>query len=170
MDVSRTGSVRLTLDGALFVRPEPSGPSGPQQPIERGEFGHSHSSGLLDEDEGGDGAGDYDRHLKSLRPVLRRNADRMAASVAQHFPDGTRSSSPVGGSVLWLELPGNVDSERLFDAALEAGISIAPGPVFSVCGRYRNFIRLSFGHPWSDKIEDSVRWLGEQTRRLADSQ
>ncbi len=112
-------------------------------------------------------SGDYDRYLKTLRPELQCNAERMSAMVAQHFPRKTRTSKPVGGGVLWLELPEKVDSEALFDLAIEAGISIAPGLIFSPCNRYRNFIRLSYGHPWSDKIEDSVEWLGHKVAAMA---
>lgn len=112
-------------------------------------------------------SGDYGRHLKSLRPVLRRNAERMSALVAEHFPEATRTSRPVGGSVLWLELPQTVNADRLFDDAIDAGISIAPGRIFSPCACYENFIRLSFGHPWTDKTESAVRWLGERVTELA---
>ncbi len=112
-------------------------------------------------------AGDYDRYLKTLRPELQCNAERMSAMVAQHFPRETRTSKPVGGSVLWLELPEKVDSEILFDLAIEAGISIAPGLIFSPCNRYRNFIRLSFGHPWSGQIEESIEWLGHKVASIA---
>ncbi|MCH8850838.1 MAG: aminotransferase class I/II-fold pyridoxal phosphate-dependent enzyme, partial [Chloroflexi bacterium] len=31
-------------------------------------------------------SGDYDRYLKTLRPVLQQNAQRTSALVAQHFP------------------------------------------------------------------------------------
>jgi len=110
--------------------------------------------------------GDYSRHLKSLRPVLKQNAERMSALVAEHFPAETRTSKPVGGAVLWLELPGHVDAEQLFDAAIAAGISIAPGRIFSPSKRYSNFVRLSFGHPWTDRIEDAVRWLGKRVTEL----
>lgn len=112
-------------------------------------------------------SGNYSRHLKALRPVLRRNAERMNALVAEHFPDETRTSRPVGGSVLWLELPKNVDAEELFDDAIGAGISIAPGHIFSPCACYTNFIRLSFGHPWSDKTEAAMQWLGRRVHQLA---
>ena len=104
--------------------------------------------------------GEYDRHLKTLRPVLQRNAERMSAMIAQHFPPGTRVSRPRGGSVLWLELPRSVDGVELFEQALENGISICPGTIYSPSHRYRNFVRLSFGHPWSDQIEDAIRRLG----------
>lgn len=112
-------------------------------------------------------SGDYDRHLIKLRQVLRRNAERMSACVAQHFPASTRTSSPVGGSVLWLELPKAVNSEKLFADALEAGISISPGHIFAPDNRYANCIRLSYGHPWTARIEASIGWLGERARQLA---
>ncbi|MDH4072517.1 MAG: PLP-dependent aminotransferase family protein [Gammaproteobacteria bacterium] len=129
----------------------------------------SCSSGLLQQLTLADflASGDYDRHLKSLRPVLKRNAERMSACVARYFPAETRTSSPVGGSVLWLELPGAIDSVALFDEALAEGISIAPGPVFSPCDRYQSFIRLSFGHTWRADTETALGWLGRRARTLA---
>ncbi len=130
---------------------------------------YSCSSGLLQQLTLAEfmASGDYDRYLKTLRPVLQQNAERTSALVAQHFPPETRTSKPVGGSVLWIELPGNVNSEDLFDQAINHGISIAPGLIFSPCARYENFIRLSFGHPWSEEIEQSIAWLGKKVGELA---
>ena len=113
-------------------------------------------------------SGDYSRHLKALRPVLKRNSERMLALVAECFPASTRTSKPVGGSVLWLELPKNVDAEKLFDDAIAAGISIAPGQIFSPCACYKNFIRLSYGHPWTEKTESAIKWLGTEVQRRAE--
>lgn len=137
--------------------------------IERLKRSYSCSSGLLQQLTLSEflASGDYERYLKTLRPVLRCNAERMSALVGEYFPPETRTSRPVGGSVLWLELPQAVDSERLFDRAMEAGISIAPGLVFSPRRRYANFIRLSYGHPWSDEIEVALRWLGTEVATLA---
>jgi len=112
-------------------------------------------------------SGDYARHLKSLTPVLKRNSERLRALVAEHFPAETRTSRPVGGSVLWVEMPAKVNAEQLFDDAIEAGISIAPGHIFSPCACYANFIRLSFGHPWNEKTEDALKWLGRRVTQLA---
>lgn len=131
---------------------------------------YSCSSGLLQQLTLAEfmASGDYDRYLKTLRPVLQCNAERTRALVAQHFPSETRTSQPVGGAVLWLELPRPVNAERLFDTAIEAGISIAPGPIFSACNRYQNFVRLSYGHPWSEEIEQSLRWLGNKVSALSE--
>ncbi len=104
--------------------------------------------------------GDYDRHLLQLRSVLRLNAERSRALVAEHFPSSTRCTAPVGGSVLWLKVPGT-STETLFDQAIDVGISIAPGAIFSPQHRFKQYLRLSFGHPWSHSVEQAIAWLGE---------
>ena len=55
----------------------------------------------------------------------------MRAIVSRFFPEGTRMSSPAGGYVLWIELPPKVDAMRLYQLALERGITIGPGHMFS---------------------------------------
>jgi DNA-binding transcriptional MocR family regulator len=112
-------------------------------------------------------SGDYDRYLNTLRPALQCNAERMQSLISKHFPESTRTSCPVGGSVMWLELPPDVDAEALFDTAIAAGISTAPGHIFSPCNRYSNFVRLSFGHPWTEEIERSLAWLGNTVRTMS---
>lgn len=128
----------------------------------------SCSSGLLQQMTLADfmGNGDYNRHLKNLRPMLQRNMERMSSFVAEHFPSCTRTSRPVGASVLWLELPSSIDAVELFDSAIDAGISIAPGNIFSPCDRYSNFVRLSYGHPWSARVENALSWLGKKVGQL----
>ena len=139
------------------------------EPVEGLKRSFSCSSGLLQQLTLSEflATGDYDRYLKALRPVLQCNAERMRSAVAQHFPAQTRVSKPVGGSVLWLEMPRNVDAEQLFDNAIAAGISIAPGHIFAPRKRYSNFVRLSFGHPWSTEIDDAMTWLGAEVKRLS---
>ena len=44
----------------------------------------------------------------------------------------------------------------IFNKALERGISLLPGILFSATRRYKNFIRISCGQPWSEALEQSV--------------
>lgn len=104
--------------------------------------------------------GGYDRHLVSLRRHYGDQVLKMRAAVAEHFPEATRVSEPSGGFVLWVELPAGTDSWELFNRAMEHGISIAPGPLFSSSGKYRNFVRLNAGHPWDSRIADAVGTVG----------
>jgi DNA-binding transcriptional MocR family regulator len=139
-----------------------------QQEIHRLKRAFSLNSGYIQQETLADfmAAGDYARHLKALRPVLKRNCERMSALIAQHFPAATRVSQPLGGSVLWLELPGEVKGERLFEDALAAGISTAPGRIYTPCGCYEDFIRLSFGHRWSAETEKAIAWLGQHIHEI----
>lgn len=105
-------------------------------------------------------SGGYDRHLRRLRQALATQVQRVILAISQCFPEGTRVTRPAGGFVLWVELPKRVDSLELYREALEKRISIAPGPIFSAKQKYQNFIRLSCGQPWSDKLEQALITLG----------
>jgi DNA-binding transcriptional MocR family regulator len=73
---------------------------------------------------------------------------------------------PAGGSIVWLQLPGNADGSVLYRRALELGISIFPGEIFSNDGKYRDCVRVSCGTPWSSVIERAIGTLGRLCRDL----
>jgi DNA-binding transcriptional MocR family regulator len=62
--------------------------------------------------------------------------------------------------MLWVEMPKSVDALRLHRLALADGISIAPGPLFSVKRKYGNFVRLNYGHFDVGSTVDAVRTVG----------
>jgi DNA-binding transcriptional MocR family regulator len=110
-------------------------------------------------------SGGYDHHLRSVRRVYARQAAQMGDAIGRVFPEGTRVSRPQGGFVLWVEMPEGVDSLVLYEQAKKMGITIAPGPIFSVGGKYRNCIRLNAAN-WSSVVEVAIETLG----RLAGEQ
>ncbi|WP_116809213.1 PLP-dependent aminotransferase family protein [Steroidobacter cummioxidans] len=108
----------------------------------------------------------YDRHLDKLRQALRSQQGTALASIKQHFPSGSRVATPEGGYFLWIELPEQVDVLEVHRRAIEAHISIAPGPMFSARRQFRNCLRLNYGHPWTAQVEDAVAELGRIIRGL----
>lgn len=108
--------------------------------------------------------GGYDRHLRKLRHTYHRQVARMRDAVAEVFPADTRVSNPAGGFLLWLELARGVDSLALCEEARAAGISIAPGPMFSPDGRFKNCLRLSCGFPWEERMAASLTTLARMIR------
>jgi len=111
--------------------------------------------------------GGYDRHLRGLRARLQANLARAAATVAAEFPAGTRVSRPRGGYFLWVEMPSGVDALALHARAIDAGVAVAPGHVFSAAHVHASCIRLSCGDAWSDRIEGAIRLVGRLACRLA---
>jgi DNA-binding transcriptional MocR family regulator len=103
----------------------------------------------------------YDYHLRKIRKTYAQQARLMKAMVERFFPQGTKTSNPAGGYLLWVELPPRVDAMRLYRLALERGITVGPGQMFSVSDGYRNFIRLNYSTPWSGEIERAVIAVGK---------
>ncbi|TND05091.1 MAG: GntR family transcriptional regulator [Bacteroidetes bacterium] len=111
-------------------------------------------------------AGRFDLHMRHLRKALHVQCLRYTQAVAGYFPEGTKISRPVGGYVLWIELPGKINAFELYQAAMLHKISIAPGQIFSVHASHSQFIRVSFGMPWTPAIDKSLRILGNLAKGL----
>lgn len=106
-------------------------------------------------------SGEYDRHVTRLRGEYRLQVEKMRFFLGRVMPTGTRISRPQGGFVVWVELPRGVDAVELMHAALEHQVSLTPGMLFSATRKFRNFIRVNCGNPWSERIEAAVEKLGE---------
>ncbi|MGZ3749871.1 MAG: aminotransferase-like domain-containing protein [Mucilaginibacter sp.] len=104
--------------------------------------------------------GRYDLHMRNLRRALRMQCLRYMQAISTYFPADTKISRPQGGYALWIELDKTVNAFELYQAAIAQNISIAPGQIFSTDARFTNFIRISFGIPYDDKVEQSFRVLG----------
>jgi DNA-binding transcriptional MocR family regulator len=105
--------------------------------------------------------GGYDRHLRKVRAALQIQLREVGASIRRWLPAGVRWVRPAGGYFIWLEFPQAIDAMALHRLAIEQGISLAPGPIFSAKHAFKNCIRLNFGHPWSQQIDDAIRTLGK---------
>lgn len=109
-------------------------------------------------------SGGYDHHLRRLRREYAFSVEQMSQAVMRHFPEGTRVTRPAGGFVLWVQLPEGgdrqTDSLALYKQALKAGITLAPGYLFSASEQYRNFIRLNAA-TWNREVERAIIRLGE---------
>ena len=108
--------------------------------------------------------GGYERSLRQLRRRFDAHVDAARTVIAEAFPRGTRVTRPSGAFMLWVELPKGCDSVALFEKLIPRGITIAPGPMFSASGRYRNCMRLSLGQPWSARHEKALRDIGRLAR------
>jgi DNA-binding transcriptional MocR family regulator len=103
--------------------------------------------------------GGYDHHLRKICRVYARQTALFREAVIRYFPAGTRVSRPEGGYILWVEMPEEYNAFRLYEAALQEGIGIAPGRIFTIGDRYGNCFRLNAAF-WSERTEAALETLG----------
>ncbi|WP_305079990.1 PLP-dependent aminotransferase family protein [Methylobacillus glycogenes] len=102
----------------------------------------------------------FEQHLKQLRHTLRSQYVLIRNVIEESFPPGTTLSVPKGGYVIWIQLPAALDTLKLYRAALDNGITVAPGSIFSRKKDLTHYIRLNFSHLWTVAIEQAVRDVG----------
>ena len=108
----------------------------------------------------------FDDHVRRLRGVLRGKVEALMTALRAQFGDAAEFDDPVGGIFLWVTLPESVDTSRLAQAALQAGVAINPGAEWmtdAVPGRRR--LRLCFAHPSPEVIGEGVARLAEVCHR-----
>jgi 2-aminoadipate transaminase len=108
----------------------------------------------------------FTTHVPKLTRGLRAKLDTLMAALDEQFGTAAEFTDPKGGIFLWVKLPDNVDTLRLYQAALAAGVAINPGPEWSTDKAYgRSRLRLCFASPSHEQIRDGVALLAEVCRR-----
>ncbi|WP_111977881.1 PLP-dependent aminotransferase family protein [Algibacillus agarilyticus] len=103
----------------------------------------------------------YRAHLKRLSVEIEKRLNQMAQLIQTYFPSSVAICQPKGGLFLWLEFLAHVDSMDFYQAALAQGISVSPGEIFSMTGRYKNCVRLTIGLTNEIKLEAAIKKLSE---------
>jgi DNA-binding transcriptional MocR family regulator len=111
--------------------------------------------------------GRYEYHLKNLRKALHTQCLKYTQGIMEYFPTDTKISRPQGGFVLWVELNKKLNAYKLCTEALKHQISVAPGQIFSAKSDYSNYVRISYGKPWSEDIQYGLMMLGRMIKKMA---
>jgi 2-aminoadipate transaminase len=108
----------------------------------------------------------FDVHVPELTRGLRAKLDTMMDALNEHFGTAAEFDDPKGGIFLWVKLPDQVDTLKLYQSALAAGVAINPGPEWSVDKSYsRSRTRLCFASPTHAEIREGIAALAEVCRR-----
>ena len=111
-------------------------------------------------------AAHFDSHVPALTRGLRAKLETMMDALNEHFGTAAEFDDPKGGIFLWVKLPDQVDTLKLYQAALAAGVAINPGPEWTtdkVYGKSRT--RLCFASPSHEEIRAGIATLAEICRR-----
>ena len=103
----------------------------------------------------------FDSHTKILRKELKKKSDAMCNALDKYFGSAADYTKPNGGIFVWVDLPNNVDAARLYELALKDGVAINPGNEWSINSSGEHKIRLCFGNPSIEEIDEGIKLLAE---------
>ncbi|MGC2808757.1 MAG: PLP-dependent aminotransferase family protein [Bradyrhizobium sp.] len=105
-------------------------------------------------------------HVPKLTRGLRAKLDTLMEALNEQFGTAAEFDDPKGGIFLWVKLPDQVDTLKLYQAALAAGVAINPGPEWCTDKAYAGSrLRLCFASPSHHQIREGVAVLAEVCRR-----
>jgi 2-aminoadipate transaminase len=108
----------------------------------------------------------FTTHVPALRKALRRKVETLMEALNEQFGTTAEFEDPKGGIFLWVKLPDNVDTMKLYQAALKEGVAINPGPEWSTDKHHSGSrLRLCFASPTHEQIREGVAILAEVCRR-----
>src|SRR5499427_7624314 len=108
----------------------------------------------------------FDAHVPALRRALRAKLETLMEALDEQFGTAAEFEDPKGGIFLWVKLPDQVDTQKLFAPALAAGVAINPGAEWSTDKNHgRSRTRLCFANPSHETIRAGVAALAEVCRR-----
>jgi 2-aminoadipate transaminase len=104
-------------------------------------------------------------HVNELSRTLRAKLDTLMDALNEQFGTSAEFEEPPGGIFLWVKLPDGVDTMKLYQAALRAGVAINPGPEWSVNKDHSQCrMRLCFASPTIQEIREGIAALAEVCR------
>jgi DNA-binding transcriptional MocR family regulator len=99
-----------------------------------------------------------------IRKEYAFRVDVMDRCLQKTMPDLIKYRKPDGGFFFWVELPPEMDAEKLLVEANRRNTGFRPGVRFSSRGELKNFTRLSFAHYNENAISVGIDRLAEAVR------
>jgi 2-aminoadipate transaminase len=108
----------------------------------------------------------FNSHVPKLTRGLRAKLDTLMEALNEQFGTSAEFVDPKGGIFLWVKLPDHVDTLKLYQAALAAGVAINPGPEWSTDKAHAGSrLRLCFASPTHEQIREGIVVLAEVCHR-----
>ena len=104
-------------------------------------------------------SGLFDENLKKTIEQYRKKRDNMIQAFREYMPEGVTWNEPRGGLFLFLYLPYNMDSEKLFSTAIKKNVAFVMGNVFHCDGAGRNTLRINFSYASEERATEGIKRL-----------
>ncbi len=99
-------------------------------------------------------------HISKIIDLYRPRRDAMLKAIENYMPDGVQWTVPEGGMFIWVTFDKEVNTDRLFDLAIENKVAFIPGSKFYPQDTKKtNEIRLNFSYATEELINEGIQRL-----------
>ena len=109
--------------------------------------------------------GYFDAHLRNLERRYKRRWQAMRDAISTHL-DMLNRFDNKGGTSFWLTGPEGFDATLLRTRLRERGVLIDRGQAFYLAQDRRNGLRLGFAFVPVERLEDGIKLIAEEVRKL----
>ena len=105
----------------------------------------------------------FDEHIKKSREYYKEKLDVFLQTMDEYFPEemGVTWTKPEGGLFLWVTLPEQIDSNKLFYEAVKYKVAFVPGGAFYGENAPQNNLRINFSFASKEDLKEAVKRLSE---------
>ncbi len=100
-------------------------------------------------------------HLNKIQPAYRARRDALIAGLRGHLPSDVRWQRPTRGVSIWLDLPPDIDPERVFDQAALRRVLIGPGHAYAADESTRPGVKINFCYEPEPRLIEGAKRLSE---------
>ncbi len=111
---------------------------------------------------------DLDTHFKKARQYYSEKLDFFLQAIEENFPKdmGVRWTHPEGGLFLWITVPKEINTLKLFFMAIKEKVAFVPGEVCYPEGfRKYNTMRVNFSYPSKEEAVEGVKRLSSVIKK-----
>jgi 2-aminoadipate transaminase len=107
-----------------------------------------------------------DPQIQSIIEIYRKKRDIMLQALETYMPkvEGVHWTRPEGGLFLWVTLPDEIDTEEMFNEAVENDVAYVLGKAFCADSGGEHSMRLNFSYPDEAEITEGIRRLAEAVK------
>lgn len=102
-----------------------------------------------------------DEKILKIQEEYKLRCSLMTDLMDEMFPPEILHTNPKGGMFIWLNLPKNYSSQKLFEKAMNKNVAVLPGNPFYVDGGGDNTARINFSNADEEGIRTGIEVLSK---------
>lgn len=101
------------------------------------------------------------KHIEEIKKIYGQQCHVMIEAIKEYMPKEVAFTKPKGGMFLWITLPNNISSLKLFEKAIAKNIAFVPGNPFYIGKEEVPTMRLNFSSVDEKTIHIGIKKLAE---------